>query len=99
GVLRPANRGGSGGSGTTRPPLRLDRVLLLLLLVQRTAGSRAAARRSRRERRAGLPVPHLLGQRAVDSKLGRSWPRCSVAADIRARLDETLRRRHRADAS
>src|SRR5437762_3012715 len=73
-ILRPPGARNTSGTGGTGKTLRHRGILLLPLLVRtRAAATGATLQRGIGERRTGLSVLHLLGERLVDGDL--AWSR------------------------
>src|SRR6185437_16424687 len=84
-LLRSACSRSAARAGAARAAVWHSRVLLLPLLVQRQASAGASLRRSARLEGAGLPVLSLLGQRELDTTLGRAEQGSSDGAELLAR--------------
>src|SRR5262249_23057369 len=87
-LLRSSRWGNPRGAGAPRPSLRNPRLLLLLLLVQRPPAAAASTRGSRTKRAARFSVLCLLGQRELDSTLGRRQRRVAGRSSLLARERE-----------
>src|ERR1035438_9237863 len=80
-LLSPA-AGGARATGGTRPAGGPEWLCVLPLLVWRASPAGAAGRRHAEARETRLPLLPLLGERGMESKLGRRQQGCADASGI-----------------